>query len=129
MATILVGFVQLVSNIATLFVVDKVGRKPLLIISAILMCLSMGSMGSAFYLKQQNIDSFGCVLCKQKNKIIKFIAGIFDRIQCQQVASFDESGGLHDWILNWFRLHSVSVTWRIVSIKTAKCSEFDCRII
>lgn len=35
LATILVGLVQLVSNIAALFVVDRSGRKPLLMISAI----------------------------------------------------------------------------------------------
>lgn len=59
LATIIIGLVQLISNIASLFVIDKSGRKPLLIISAIIMCLSMGSMGTAFYLKQQNITSFG----------------------------------------------------------------------
>lgn len=64
LATIMVGFVQLVSNIAVLFVVDKSGRKPLLLISAVLMSLSMASMGTAFYLKQQGIDQFGYVLTK-----------------------------------------------------------------
>lgn len=58
MATILVGFVQLISNIAALFVVDRAGRKPLLLISAIIMCISMASMGTAFYMKQQNITNF-----------------------------------------------------------------------
>lgn len=59
LATILVGLVQLVSNIAALFVVDKSGRKPLLTISATVMCIAMAGMGTAFYLKQQNINSFG----------------------------------------------------------------------
>lgn len=57
----MVGLVQLVSNIAALFVVDKSGRKPLLTISAVLMCLSMASMGTAFYLKQNGIEQFGYV--------------------------------------------------------------------
>lgn len=61
LATIMVGLVQLLSNIAALFIVDKSGRKPLLIISAVIMSLSMASMGTAFYLKQQNIESFGYV--------------------------------------------------------------------
>lgn len=61
LATILVGLVQLISNIAALFVIDKAGRKPLLVISAVIMSLSMASMGTAFYLKQQNIESFGQV--------------------------------------------------------------------
>lgn len=58
----MVGLVQLLSNIVALFVVDKSGRKPLLMISAIVMCISMGSMGTAFYLKGQGLTSFGCVL-------------------------------------------------------------------
>lgn len=59
LATILVGLVQLISNILALCVVDKAGRKPLLIVSAIVMSISMAGMGTAFYLKQQNIHSFG----------------------------------------------------------------------
>lgn len=59
LATIIVGLVQLISNILALFVVDKSGRKPLLITSAVTMSISMAGMGTAFYLKQQNIHSFG----------------------------------------------------------------------
>lgn len=59
LATIIVGLVQLISNIFALFVVDKSGRKPLLITSAVIMSISMAGMGIAFYLKQQNIHSFG----------------------------------------------------------------------
>lgn len=61
LATILIGAVQLASNIAALFVVDKSGRKPLLIISAVVMALSTGSMGAAFFLKEMGIHSFGFV--------------------------------------------------------------------
>lgn len=67
LATILVGFVQLISNIGALFVVDKAGRKPLLIISAVVMSISMASMGTSFYLKQQNIsENFGLVFKRCK---------------------------------------------------------------
>lgn len=58
-ATIIVGAVQLLSNFSALFVVDKAGRKPLLILSGIIMSLSMCSMGVAFYLKDSGNDSFG----------------------------------------------------------------------
>lgn len=64
-STILIGVVQLASNIAALFVVDKFGRKPLLIISAVVMALSTGSMGAAFYLKQTGNHSFGFVQTHQ----------------------------------------------------------------
>lgn len=58
-ATIIVGAVQLLSNFASLFVVDKAGRKPLLITSAIVMCLSMASMGVAFHLNEIGDHRFG----------------------------------------------------------------------
>lgn len=53
------GTVQLVSNIASLLFVDKSGRKPLLIVSGIIMSISNASMGVAFYLNQQGNHSFG----------------------------------------------------------------------
>lgn len=63
LATIIVGLVQLVSNIASLFVVDRAGRKPLLIGSGVLMCISTAAMGTAFYLNNHGIREYGCVLC------------------------------------------------------------------
>lgn len=49
-ASIIVGLVQLLSNISSLFVVDRFGRKPLLMASGVIMSVSMGSMGYAFHL-------------------------------------------------------------------------------
>lgn len=59
LATIIVGTVQLVSNVVSLLFVDKSGRKPLLIASGIIMCISNASMGVAFYLNTQGHSSFG----------------------------------------------------------------------
>lgn len=67
LATIIVGLVQLISNIASLFVVDRAGRKPLLIGSGILMCISTAAMGTAFYLNEHGIREYGCVLYIQSN--------------------------------------------------------------
>lgn len=50
LASIIVGLVQLLSNISSLFVVDRFGRKPLLLASGVIMSISMGSMGWAFHL-------------------------------------------------------------------------------
>lgn len=55
----MVGAVQLVSNIASLLFVDKSGRKPLLIVSGVIMCFSNAAMGTAFYLNKQGNDCFG----------------------------------------------------------------------
>ena len=62
LSTIIVGLVQVLSNILSLFVVDKAGRKPLLISSGIIMCLSMASMGLAFHLNSIGNTSFGYVV-------------------------------------------------------------------
>lgn len=59
LATIMVGLVQLTSNILSLFVVDRAGRKPLLIISGVIMGLSTASMGLAFYLTEAGNHNFG----------------------------------------------------------------------
>ncbi|XP_063822514.1 facilitated trehalose transporter Tret1-like [Ostrinia nubilalis] len=48
-ATILVGLVQLVMNGVSTMLVDRAGRRPLLLVSAAIMCVSMASMGAAFY--------------------------------------------------------------------------------
>ena len=41
----------------TVFVVDKLGRKTLLCISASIMCLSIFSMGTFFYLKEHQVPN------------------------------------------------------------------------
>ncbi|XP_060803772.1 facilitated trehalose transporter Tret1 isoform X2 [Amyelois transitella] len=48
-ATIIIGLVQLLSNGVSTMLVDRAGRRPLLLLSAAVMCLSMASMGAAFY--------------------------------------------------------------------------------
>ncbi|XP_068632784.1 facilitated trehalose transporter Tret1-like [Battus philenor] len=48
-ATIAVGAVQLISNGVSTMLVDRAGRRPLLLLSAVTMCISMAAMGAAFY--------------------------------------------------------------------------------
>ncbi|XP_053612397.1 facilitated trehalose transporter Tret1-like [Plodia interpunctella] len=48
-ATIIVGLVQLVSNGVSTMLVDRAGRRPLLLLSSAVMCLSMAAMGAAFF--------------------------------------------------------------------------------
>lgn len=69
LATIIVGIVQVVFNIFALFLVDKAGRKPLLITSGIIMSISTASMGGAFYLNSIGNLSFGLVGFIFKNEI------------------------------------------------------------
>lgn len=58
-ATIIVGALQLGSNLMALFVVDRAGRKPLLIGSALVMSIAMGLMGVAFKLNALRVEGFG----------------------------------------------------------------------
>ncbi|XP_026481106.1 facilitated trehalose transporter Tret1-2 homolog [Ctenocephalides felis] len=58
-ATILVGLVQLICNGLSLLLIDRAGRKPLLIGSGAVMSMAMASMGAAFYLHEQGNDSLG----------------------------------------------------------------------
>lgn len=54
-STILVGAVQVLASGATPLIVDRLGRKPILLTSAAGMCVSLGTMGLYFFLK--HIDS------------------------------------------------------------------------
>ncbi|CAG9785548.1 unnamed protein product [Diatraea saccharalis] len=58
-ATIVVGLVQLVMNGVSTMLVDRAGRRPLLLISAAIMCVSMASMGAAFYFEFENSTWLG----------------------------------------------------------------------
>ncbi|RVE46126.1 hypothetical protein evm_009200 [Chilo suppressalis] len=58
-ATIIVGLVQLLMNGVSTMLVDRAGRRPLLMISAAIMCVSMASMGAAFYFEFQNESWLG----------------------------------------------------------------------
>ncbi|XP_073997592.1 facilitated trehalose transporter Tret1-like isoform X2 [Rhodnius prolixus] len=49
-ATMLVGLVQLLATIVSLFLIDYYGRKPLLISSGLMMGISMTGLGTYFYL-------------------------------------------------------------------------------
>ncbi|XP_069687135.1 facilitated trehalose transporter Tret1-like [Periplaneta americana] len=55
LATIIVGLVQLVANFLSLFVVDRAGRKPLLIGSGALMCVALAALSTHFYLQENNM--------------------------------------------------------------------------
>ncbi|CAF4848849.1 unnamed protein product [Pieris macdunnoughi] len=58
-ATIIVGAVQLFSNGISTMLVDRAGRRPLLLLSSITMCVSMVSMGAAFYFEFEKASWLG----------------------------------------------------------------------
>lgn len=60
--TIIVGGVNLVFTIIAIFSVDRFGRKPLQIIGAIVMAISMFSLGGAFWLGGRGMIALVCML-------------------------------------------------------------------
>ena len=50
--TIIVGAINMIFTVIAIFTVDRFGRKPLMITGAMIMAISMLSLGFAFFLKQ-----------------------------------------------------------------------------
>ncbi|RZF46609.1 hypothetical protein LSTR_LSTR002941 [Laodelphax striatellus] len=53
-ATILVGLVQVVATFLSIFFIDRLGRRPLLLVSGVTMGFSIAALGTYFHLKDQN---------------------------------------------------------------------------
>ncbi|MDR0532990.1 MAG: D-xylose transporter XylE [Verrucomicrobiales bacterium] len=60
--TIIVGAVNLGFTVVAVLTVDKYGRKPLQIIGALVMCLSMAALGFSFLLHEQGLAALICML-------------------------------------------------------------------
>ncbi|MBD0778428.1 D-xylose transporter XylE [Maribacter sp. ANRC-HE7] len=77
--TIIVGAVNLIFTVLAILTVDKFGRKPLMIIGALGMALSMFALGTTFFLESVGIGALVFMLC--------------------YVASFAMSWGPVTWVL------------------------------
>ena len=55
-ATIIVGLVLLLANFVSLFIVDRAGRKPLLITSGAVMCVALAALGTHFHLEKNGVS-------------------------------------------------------------------------
>ena len=53
--TIIIGLINLIFTVLAIFTVDKFGRKPLMIIGALTMGISMFALGLSFYMQSQGI--------------------------------------------------------------------------
>ncbi|XP_034173018.2 trehalose transporter 1 isoform X1 [Osmia lignaria lignaria] len=62
-STIIVGVVNFISTFAAASVIDKLGRKMLLYISAVSMCITLFTFGTFFYMKENGSDmsTFGWI--------------------------------------------------------------------
>ena len=55
LATIYVGLVQLIANFVSIFIVDRAGRRPLLIASGALMFVALTTLGTHFHLQKHGM--------------------------------------------------------------------------
>jgi SP family xylose:H+ symportor-like MFS transporter len=62
MQTIIVGAINLLFTVVAIFSVDKFGRKPLMIIGAVGMAISMLALGTVFYMNNLGIAALICML-------------------------------------------------------------------
>jgi SP family xylose:H+ symportor-like MFS transporter len=60
--TIIVGAVNLIFTVVAIFTVDKLGRKPLQIIGALVMAVAMIALGTGFMIQAKGIISLLCML-------------------------------------------------------------------
>jgi SP family xylose:H+ symportor-like MFS transporter len=60
--TIVVGAINLLFTVVAIFTVDKLGRKPLMIIGALGMCVSMLALGTTFYFNDLGTITLICML-------------------------------------------------------------------
>ncbi|XP_069952288.1 facilitated trehalose transporter Tret1 [Cherax quadricarinatus] len=56
-ATVIVGLVRFISTLVSAVLLDRLGRKPLLIVSSVGSCVGMVSIGVFFYLKQDGFTN------------------------------------------------------------------------
>ncbi|XP_058811704.1 facilitated trehalose transporter Tret1-like isoform X2 [Topomyia yanbarensis] len=56
-SAIILGIFQVVASIVTALIVDRVGRRPTLLISAVGMCCALSALGTYFYLDHTGLES------------------------------------------------------------------------
>jgi SP family xylose:H+ symportor-like MFS transporter len=60
--TIIVGAVNLGFTVVAVLTVDKYGRKPLMVIGALIMCASMAALGGTFFFREGGMAALICML-------------------------------------------------------------------
>lgn len=73
-STILVGVVQVLASACTPLIVDRLGRKPILLVSAGGMCVAHMLMGTFFYMDYTKSDSLGSIMWLPIFALIFFVS-------------------------------------------------------
>ena len=70
--TIIVGAINMLFTVIAIFTVDRFGRKPLMITGALIMAVSMLSLGFSFYLRQTGLPAllfYAALYCRICNEL------------------------------------------------------------
>ncbi len=105
MQTIIVGVINLTFTVVAIFTVDKFGRKPLMIIGAVGMAISMLALGSAFYVQSVGVGALVFMLMYTASFAVSWgpvcwvlLSEIFpNKIRSQAMAIAVAT----QWISNW----------------------------
>ncbi len=124
MQTIIVGAINLTFTVVAILTVDKFGRKPLMIIGALGMALSMGALGTLFFVERVGMGALLCMLLYTASFAVSWgpvcwvlLSEIFpNKIRSQAMAIAVAT----QWISNWL----VSTTFPMMNDSTFLTEKF-----
>lgn len=107
--TIIVGIINLTFTVVAIFTVDKYGRKPLMIIGAIGMALSMTILGTLFFTQNIGMPALICMLTYTASFAVSWgpvcwvlLAEIFpNKIRSQAMAIAVACQWVSNWLVSW----------------------------
>jgi SP family xylose:H+ symportor-like MFS transporter len=112
--TIIVGAINLLFTVVAIFTVDKFGRKPLMIIGALAMAVSMIALGLTFYLNNLGVFALICMLAYVAGFAVSW--GPVTWVLLSEIFPNSIRGAMSiavaaQWIANWI----VSLTFPILN--------------
>jgi len=109
MQTIIVGIINLTFTVVAILTVDKFGRKPLMIIGAVGMALSMGILGTLFFSQNVGVPALICMLVYTASFAVSWgpvcwvlLAEIFpNKIRSKALAIAVACQWVSNWLVSW----------------------------
>ena len=109
MQTIIVGIINLTFTVIAVMTVDRFGRKPLMIIGALGMAVSMIALGTSFFVEQVGIASLIFMLTYTASFAVSWgpvcwvlLAEIFpNKIRSQAMAIAVATQWISNWLVSW----------------------------
>jgi SP family xylose:H+ symportor-like MFS transporter len=96
LSTIYVGIVNLAFTILAILLVDRFGRKPLMLVGALIMAAAMGSLGLLFFTNLREVELNGLLTNQFESPFAAYAAFVLILIY---IAAFAMSWGPVAWVL------------------------------